>query len=158
MYKLNSVKFSFLLVFVGLSSSVISQQDSAIYKTIGGMMEDRFETVIYTPDSNLVSAGMTSSINGFNQWAFLCKTDSLLEIEWTKVYGLEGNASFTDVCLTEDDGYLCVGFNLTGSNSYDGLAVKFNADGEMIWDKSFGGANWDFFNSVVLTSNGYVIA
>jgi hypothetical protein len=119
-------------------------------------MEDRFFSSIHTDDSKFLFTGMTSSVDGFNQWALVVKTDELLNIEWTKVYGDNGNASFTNIILT-DDGFMCVGFNLTSSNSYDGVVINFSADGDVIWEKTFGGADWDFFHDCHLASDGYII-
>lgn len=151
--KVRSCTLLFALFSVAMA---IAQQDTSIYKTVGGVNADRFNSVVYTPDSNLIYAGMTSSVDGSNQWAFLCKTDTLLNIEWTKVYGDGGNATFNDVILTED-GILCVGYNFTAANSYNGLAVKFSEDGDVIWERTFGGTDWDFFNESSVVSDGYVI-
>ncbi len=147
---------SSLCFFVFCAAIAIAQQDTAIYKTIGGNMEDRFRSAVRSGESDLLFAGMTSSVDGFNQWGLVVKTDDLLDIEWTKVYGDNGNASFNNIIKT-DNGFLCVGFNLTAANSYDGLVVNFSDEGEVVWEKTFGGADWDFLNDCHLVSDGYVI-
>jgi hypothetical protein len=56
---------------------------------------------------------------------------------------------------TNDTGYMLTGYEYESSeDDYNILLLKADAEGNMEWNKTFGGAKWDFAQSVVQTSDG----
>ena len=134
----------------------LSQSDSSMYVTLGGVFEDGFNAVLFDTDSNLVFGGYTSSQNGNGTKGYLVKTDSLMNLLWSVTYSEYSDASFEDI-VPNGEGYLAVGKLLNPSTSYDILLAQFSEDGELVWDKHLGGDDWDFGNSISPISGGFLI-
>ncbi|MBQ4819822.1 hypothetical protein [Aquimarina sp. MMG016] len=93
------------------------------------------------------------------------KLDALGEMEWRHYFGGTNNDRSYDVLQTEDKGFLMIGssesidFDITDSKgSYDFWAVKVNAEGTLLWQKSFGGSEIDVGYALAATGDGkYII-
>ena len=115
---------------------------------------DRSATIIVTPDgdaSKAVNVGVTQHISN---------------TLWSKLYGGSGNDFFTNVTQTPDGGYIAIGTNAStdgdvssNKNSRDVWAVRVDANGNKVWEKSYGGTNSEDGASIAKTSDGnFVIA
>ena len=60
---------------------------------------------------------------------------------------------------TADSGYVLAGqTNSSGSGGYDGLVIKVNKKGNVVWSKTIGGSGNDIFNQIRSTSdNGFIL-
>jgi len=99
---------------------------------------------------------------GGDYWAI--KTDPSGELEWSRFFG----GSFTEVPLgiveTADNNFILAGssdsndFNISNSNgSYDFWITKIAANGDLIWEKSFGGSEIDEARAITNTNDGNFI-
>jgi len=100
------------------------------------------------------------SMNGFAQFA---QNDTV----WKKSFGGSGNDYFNSVTVVSD-GVVAVGYaeeksfgngdwtDIKGKGGCDAIVVKYNNNGNLLWKKSFGGDDNDYFNSVTAVSNGVV--
>ena len=56
------------------------------------------------------------------------------------------------------DGYIVVGNSESfGDNLIDGYIVKVDFDGELIWEKTYGGASDDYVESIEQYPDGYIV-
>ena len=129
-------------------------------KTYGGAGDDYGFSMVQTSDGGYAIAGYTTSFGHGNSDVYLVKTDSNGNIQWSNTYGGTVEDYGNYLIQTSDGGYAIVGY--TGSygtsGSYDGYFVKTDANGNMQWNKTFGGSDHDYGYSVIQTSNGgYVI-
>lgn len=72
-----------------------------------------------------------------------------------KTIGGAGNETGTWVIST-GDGYLISGYVSSASGNQDALLVRVDNQGEIIWQKKFGGGSSEQFNGVVVLSDGYL--
>jgi hypothetical protein len=79
---------------------------------------------------------------------------------WSQTYGGTGSDSVEVFIQTSDGGYAIAGYtNSFGAGSYDFWLVKTDADGNMQWNRTYGGSDIDYGFSVVQTSDGgYALA
>jgi len=90
--------------------------------------------------------------------------DAMSVITFANNFGGSDYDSFSDI-ISVSDGYIAVG----GSDSEDGdlenqnlgwadgIIVKYNLTGELVWKKNFGGSNSDYFSSIIEVSDGYIV-
>ena len=125
-------------------------------KTYGGALSDSAESAVQTIDGGYAIAGDTSSFGAGGADFWLIKTDVYGNVEWNKTYGGTGNDIAKSVVQTVDGGYAITGYtlNLDPFRQPDFLLVKADANGNMEWNKTYGGAEPELGYSVVQTVDG----
>jgi hypothetical protein len=117
-----------------------------------------------TTDGNYMFGGYSFSSLTMAQQGFIQKCDPKGEIIWKHTYGGKYLDIFNAVHVTSDGGFIAAGettsigngFN-DGSAHEDAWLVKTDANGDTLWQKSFGGPYDDRFYDVTETSDhGFV--
>lgn len=141
----------------------------------GSTLEEAFTSVIQTPDGSFIAGGYAASADSGEISAvskggtdgLLVKTNESGAKIWDLRIGGSGNDYFTTLINTSDGGFLAAGFteSLPGGDlndqamgGQDGLIVKFDANGNKLWDQIFGGSGMDRFYSVIEMENGTIAA
>jgi hypothetical protein len=80
-------------------------------------------------------------------------------LEWDKTFGGSGIDSGYSVQQTTDGGYIFAGSTSSfGAGESDVYLVKTDANGDLVWEKTFGGSGEDVANSLQQTAaGGYII-
>lgn len=130
------------------------------YGTTGTDYASSLDGLIQTADSGLVVVGITNNLTGvFNNDPFIMKLNSNGDTLWTKGLSNQFNELFSSVKQTPDGGYIVTGrSNSFGNFVTDALLVKFDADGNIQWQKRYSGTAWEEAQAVSVTNNGYVVA
>jgi hypothetical protein len=128
-------------------------------KTYGGTNYDYAYSVQQTSDAGYILAGQTNSFGTGEEDIFLIKTDAKGNVQWAKTYGGRGSEVATSVRQTADGGYIVAGYTTSfGAGEGDIFLIKTDANGNIIWAKTYGGANDDMAYSVQQTSDGgYIV-
>jgi hypothetical protein len=81
-------------------------------------------------------------------------------VSFAKTYGGWSYDSATSVQQTSDGGYIVAGSTTSfGAGKRDIFLIKTDAEGNIIWAKTYGGTYWDEARSVQQTSDGgYIVA
>lgn len=125
---------------------------------VGPWLEE-ITRIFETPDGKYLSAGWAfdytnDGTDGQNPW--LQKLDKSGKIIWQKLYiGGEkyDGGEMTAVCETSDGGALIAGS--TGEYNYaDGIAIRVDSTGEIIWQKRFAGKSNDQVEASIQTPDG----
>jgi uncharacterized delta-60 repeat protein len=129
-------------------------------KTYRRTLDNYAYSVQQTSDGGYIVAGRTLSSSASSWDVFLIKTDTGGNIRWAKTYGSWGDVYAYSVQQTSDGGYIVAGYtNSFGADSVDILLIKTDANGNIIWTKTYGGTNYDYAYSVQQTSDGgYIVA
>ena len=116
-----------------------------------------------------------TSSSTFYTDGMIIKYDSEGEVEWARSIGCVGKENFSDeisaVSATSDGGVIAGGtfssdsiqvgdYILTNNDGGydDGMIIKYDSEGEVEWARSVGGSVNDYIQSVVVTSDGGIIA
>ncbi|MFZ8835361.1 MAG: T9SS type A sorting domain-containing protein [Candidatus Caldipriscus sp.] len=128
-------------------------------KTYGGTSGDWAFRVQQTSDGGYILVGATASFGAGSSDIFLIKTDANGNIQWAKTYGgTSGDYAYT-VQQTSDGGYIVAGWTRSfGAGNDDILLIKTDANGNIIWAKTYGGTSGDYAYTVQQTSDGgYIV-
>ena len=170
------MKNCFLLCLLAINSVLFAQVPIIEWETsIGGSIDDRpgnGNSLQETTDGGFIVLGRSNSsdINvTLNQGLFdawVVKLSDLGNISWQKSFGGSGNEWMESIVQTSDGGYIAVGRSnstdgdITSNNGLgDAWVIKLDVSGNISWQKSFGGSDYDEATSIIELSNGtYVIA
>lgn len=144
-------------------------------RKFGGSATDVPFTIQLTSDGGTIAAGYTDSKDGIvgdhpqrEYWDLLVtKISKCGDLQWQKSFGGTGYETARDIIQTQDNGYLVVG----ETNSTDGDVIagyggtkdiwilKLDANGNLEWQKRYGGTGLDIGNNIIATPDGnYLIA
>jgi hypothetical protein len=128
-------------------------------KTFGEVDSDEFgRSVQETSDGGFIAAG--SSIND----VYVVKTDADGNLIWAKTFkrtsedgGRYESCQGYSLIESHDGGFVIAGF--TESGLKHAYLLKITGDGEVVWEKTFGGVDNEISYSVKATpDNGYIMA
>ena len=142
----------------------IEQKDSVVSVTKasdGGFITGGYFT------TNTINIGTKMVSNNGSIDGLVIKFNANGEVEWAKNIGGTAYDYIESIYATADEGFVVGGYfqsstiqleNETvqnnGSYSYDGIIIKYNANGEAQWAENVGGNNNDYIESVSATSDG----
>lgn len=143
-------------------------------KSLGGTGNDRANSVQSTADGGCIVAGLEESPDvkdnhGIGDY-WLVKLDKSGNIQWQKTYGGTALDEARCVRVTNDGGYIVVGYSdsfdgdVTGKLPYgtggrDVWILKVDNTGKIQWKRCYGGTGYDEGYFIQPTSDGgYVVA
>ena len=129
-------------------------------KTYGGEKDDNSTSLVKTSDDGYLLVGYSDSFNdGSNKDIYVVKVDEEGNEVWTETYGGDGGESASEVINTSDGGYAIVGkTDSKGAGGQDIWLLKLNANGNLDWDKTYGGSDRDGGSDVAeFPDGGYAI-
>lgn len=135
--------------------------DSLWTGTYGGAFNESGRSVKQTYDGGYIIAGYADPYGAYDWDLCLIKTDGNGNELWTQIYGgPSANDGSRAVQVTPDSGYFVAGWTATlgTAGSEDVWLLKTDANGDTLWTKTYGGADWDEARSMQPTTDGgYII-
>ena len=117
--------------------------------------EDLFYKVIPTSDGGFAFCGYTRSVTGLTDDAMILKLNSSGQFQWIRFYGGTGKDRAQDIIQTSDDDYAVVGYTTTSpAQYYDAFLLRVKSNGDTLWSRRYGAANYDDANCVRQLSDG----
>lgn len=141
-------------------------------KTIGGSKNESGQAVQNTSDGGYIVLGFTQSTDGdvttkldnsYDVWVVKYNQDN--QLQWSQTYGGSGDERGNDIIQTNDGGYAIIGFtysndgDITNNNGQEDFwIIKIDAQGNLIWQKTYGFSGIDTGYSIIQTSdNGFFV-
>jgi hypothetical protein len=136
-------------------------------KTLGGTGFDYVQQIIETPDEGFLCIGYTNSTdhditNPRGLGDFLAaKLDFAGNLLWSKNFGGSYDDWGYSACLSNDGNYILCGSeasidkDITSNHGdIDFWVIKIDPNGNIIWQKTYGGYGIDFSSYIIKTSDG----
>ncbi|MCK4645885.1 MAG: hypothetical protein KAU46_06505 [Candidatus Aminicenantes bacterium] len=143
----------------GLILKLSSNGDVEWQKTYGGSDVESVESIKQTNDGGYVAAGSTNSSGAGWSDILILKLDSNGDIEWQQTYGETSGDGAYSIQQTSDGGYIVAGFTYSfGAGERDFWVLKLSSNGNVEWQRSYGGANNDTAHSIQQTADGGYVA
>ncbi|MBA3665454.1 MAG: T9SS type A sorting domain-containing protein [Bacteroidetes bacterium] len=149
-----------ILLFISLFMALFAnaQPPEKFYTKFGGAGIDIGYGVKQTLDRNYIVVGSTSSYGAGNTDVYLVKVDSMGWPRWEKTFGGFGNDVGRSVIQLADSSFVIAGFtNSFGAGGYDAYLIHADKAGSLIWQKTFGGLDWDFGYDLVQATDGNIV-
>src|SRR5574344_1217863 len=137
-------------------------------KSWGGTDVDSFDKSINVSDGYVVVGGSFSTdieglTNKGGEDGIIIKYDLSGNIAWQKNYGGESDDHFSSI-ISLSDGFIVVGYSssanisgLTNKGNEDGIIIKYDLNGDMVWQKNYGGSDYDDILNLIEISSGFVV-
>jgi hypothetical protein len=139
-------------------------------KSFGGTQIDEAKAITNTNDGNFLIVGDTRStdkdvsVNNGAADVWILKISTEGNLIWEKTIGGSNFDVARAVYRTQDNGFLIAGSSRSLDNGFenkgqnDALILKIDDSGNLLWQKTFGGSEIDFFYGVVELNNTAVVA
>lgn len=153
------MKIFFLSFFILISLTNKSQISNKFYTKYGGDGIDIGYDGKETYNKHYVLIGSTSSFGALSTDAYLLLIDSLGQLVWQKKFGgIASDIGKSILINPTDSGFIFTGYsNSFGNNGFDFYTVRTDKNGILIWQKTYGGADWEFANDLTLAQDGNII-
>ena len=128
--------------------------------TYGGTLDEAAHSIVQTSDGGYALAGCTNSFGAGSSDFWLVKTDSTGNMQWSRTYGGTNDDYAMSMVQTDDGNFTIGGYTYSfGAGVADAWLVKTYSDGNMQWNRTYGGTGFESTNSMVKTSDeGYALA
>lgn len=136
-------------------------------KTLGGKYVDEIRSIIEVTNGQFVVGGVSNSPmsrdkdddnKGMNDW-WLIGIDENGQVLWQRTYATDGDEQLYSLVLSQDNTFIAGGSissasgNRNNSKS-DFLLVKYDLEGEKIWERRFDFASHDIMTNLVQNKDG----
>jgi len=127
--------------------------DTSDFHFYGNNLQNFGQSLCKTADGGFAIAGWSTVDYGgtYSPDGVIYKTDSNLNLQWTKYYGTIYNEDIFDIQSTYDNGFVLVGYSKRPSRGEDVYIVRTDSQGDTLWTKTLGGAYDERAYSVVQT-------
>jgi hypothetical protein len=144
-----------ILLFAIFALAARSAQPAAYFaRHLGGDRADLMGALLATSDGGQLLGGYTFSFGAGGADAWAVKLDAVGNIAWQKAIGGSANDTFYSVIETSDGGFLCAGESFSVDADGDALVVKFEADGDVAWQRLYGGDRAESGRALIVTEDG----
>ncbi len=141
-------------------------------KFYGGSLTEKLSQLIPTSDGGMIAVGTTSSNDGDvpnligQSDIFIVKMNGTGDMSWSKTYGGLSMDIGASICEVANNQYVFTGtkgilnLDATGiQKTFDNnvFVATISSTGNIVWQKNFGGSNYDFGSSISVSNNGVIV-
>ena len=144
-----------ILALTACLLSAHAQAQPSFSRTFGGDQDEHALTVIQTRDGEYVVAGFTHSFGAGKSDIWVMKLDIRGKEKWRKFYGKADYDWANSLIETRDGNYVVAGYTRDeNSGANDAWVLQLDPDGELMWEKTYGGDKADEAKSIIQTRDG----
>ncbi|WP_456366177.1 CGP-CTERM sorting domain-containing protein [Thermococcus sp.] len=127
-------------------------------KTYGGEDNEYTNAVAIAPNGDIITAGSTSSFGAGNADIWVMRLSPSGDVKWQMTYGGPKDDEAYGVALTPGGNIVVSGYTESfGAGDWDAGILRLSGNGDVIWQKTYGGKKSDEANAVAIAGNGDII-
>lgn len=149
-----------LLIFMSLLILAQGAYSQAVFqRSFGGSGNEYGRAVIECSTGGYLIVGSTNSYYNPSTDVYLLRVNENGDYLWGRNIGNANKIDWgVDLAEDADGNFIIAGYtDDSPSGSYDGLLIKTDPDGQLIWKKTFGGDDWDFIESMSLNNADEIV-
>ncbi|MCE3225897.1 MAG: lipoprotein [Bacteroidetes bacterium] len=155
MQQINSFRFSLAVLLALVYLPFLNHAQNTFQKVYPTTYDKTSRDVLQTSDGGYILVGMTNNSNITDCDLLIMKTDANGELLWTKTYGGAKPDYAYSMSETNDGNYFVTGFSQSfGGGDYDIYLIKFDPNGDKIWEKTYGSWGNEEARGIIKTSDG----
>lgn len=146
------------LVFLFLLNAISASAQAPFFETyFGSGMPDYGRSLKQLNDTFIYLIGNSNDTIGFQNDTKLYKLDAAGNLRWVKNLGdsLDDNSMF--IQAAPDGNLLICGEEHTAANHLDGVLMKVDTSGNLLWKKYYGGPEFESFNRLAVLADGNIV-
>src|ERR1044072_1453994 len=152
-----SAIFIFLILFSACKKDVEIKTNAPFSHFYGTAGDETGRHLVVLDNGDIATCGYGAGPNGGTDF-FLLLTDKDGNQKWLNYFGGAGNETCWSVDKTADGGFILGGStNSFGAGGDDFYIVKTDANGNVLWTKTYGGLYNDDATGIRAVNNGYFI-
>ena len=157
----------FLLIGLLLGALVITPKEAKAEDTNWWVKEyagndwDKVEAVVIADNGDIVVVSSTTSFGTgtpdySNVWVLRLDTNG--NVKWQKTYGGNNDDYASAVAIAPNGDIIVVGYTESfGAGQRDVWVLRLDSNGNVKWQKTYGGEGWDLAYAVAIAENGDII-
>jgi len=127
-------------------------------KAYGGGSDDRAMAVAIAGNGDIIVTGRTSSFGAGNYDFWILRLDENGNIKWQKAYGGSGYEKAEAVAIAENGDIIVTGRTSSfGAGSDDFWILRLDENGNIKWQKAYGGSGYELPATVAIAENGDIV-
>ncbi len=124
--------------------------------TWGGGSSDGGNAIAISSDSSIYLAGYTNSFAIGGSDGILLKFDSNGTLLWNKTWGGGNDEYYKGIKVGSDGLIYTSGYTSSfGAGGVDATFVKYDSNGTLIWNQTWGGGGSDIYNDIAIDTMGF---
>ncbi|WP_456366813.1 protein kinase domain-containing protein [Thermococcus sp.] len=125
-------------------------------KTYGGKYGDYANAVAIASNGDIIVAGYTDSFGAGGAWVL--RLDANGNVKWQKTYGGSGYDEATTIAIAPNGDIIVAGYTDSFSaDDFDFWVLRLDENGNVKWQKTYGGSNSDEAYAIAVADNGDII-
>jgi len=142
--------FLYALLSCFYVSSFQAQSDTIFIYTYGNSFENKGEDILFTSAQDYFIVGSAFNEENASSDMYLLMLDGTFNKKWSFLYGSDQTDVAKGVVETPEGNFIIVGYSNAGlSKGYQVALLCVDATGQFLWEKKYGGAQWDFGYDIV---------
>ena len=128
--------------------------------TFGGALGDMATALAVLPDGGFAVAGWTESKGAGDLVVWVLRLDAAGNLVWDRTFGAAVEDTAAALIVLADGGLAVAGITESkGAGGLDVWVLRLDAAGNLLWDRTFGGADWDAAQALTaLPDGGFALA
>ncbi|MFX1500449.1 MAG: hypothetical protein ACFFDH_05725 [Promethearchaeota archaeon] len=128
------------------------------YKTWGGFGYECGFGIAVDGSGNILITGSTSSYGAGEDNTFILKYDSDGNLLWYKIWGGNDNDCGDGITLdSSGNAFITGGSRSYGAENYNVFLLKYDSNGNKLWNTTWGGSKYDYGYGIILNGSGNVL-